>query len=403
MAIFSSLALMLVGTAASVGVAAASAPDYANPQASSRKVVLAGLKAYPGQRQVDMAAKLGQKVEYDTGTNNWLRPREAYKQGLITKAEWEYYQRLNDKKGLGVFGNLMPGTEPLTTGPNAGQNQDQRTGTHRGHDVRVKGGHMQIKVGTKKATADFTGMGDAEVQGRIARESAANMLELQKKYGPEFIAEAKRQQELADPEGVAARRLLASEIGRMEEARKTRERPVAGLVDSQLLADGVGAAPGSGAEADISRVLAEREGTTLGTEDILNELETGPTGEARKNDRLRKMTAWLSSGASPTDADYREKQNSLANMASFLGGRTPQSQFASLSGAQTGAAPQPQGAPLVGQNANMMQLGDQAGANTYAAGVRQTANTVSPWYAGLSLITQGLSTAGKAGWQPATG
>jgi hypothetical protein len=109
----------------------------------------------------------------------------------------------------------------------------------------------------------------------------------------------------------------------------------------------------------------------------------------------------LSSGASPTDAAFREKQNSLANMSSFLAGRTPQSQFASLSGAQTGAAPQPQGTPLVGQNPNMMQLGDQAGANTYAAGVRNVANTVSPWYAGLSLVTQGLSTAGKAGWQPA--
>lgn len=398
---WAAIAATLVGTAASVGVAAASAPDYGDPVKSSRKTVIAGLKAYPGQRQVDMAAKLGQKVEYDTGKSNWLRPREAYKQGLISKEDWQYYQRLNDKKGLGIFGNLMPGTEPLTTGPNEGQNQDQRTGSHRGHDVRVKGGHMQIKVGTKKATADFTGMGDAEVQGKLARSSAENLLALQKKYGPEFIAEAKRQQELADPEGTAARKLLASEIDRMEQARQTRERPVANLLDSQLLAEGQGAAPGAGAEADIARVLAERDGTTLGTGDVLDELETGPTGEARKNDRLRKMTAYLSSGASPTDSAFREKQNSLANMSSFLAGRTPQSQFASLSGAQTGAAPQPQGAPLVGQNPNMMQLGDQAGANTYAAGVRNVANTVSPWYAGLSLVTQGLSTAGKAGWQPA--
>lgn len=393
---WAAIASVVVGTAASVGVAAASQPELVSPDKSSRKVVLASLRAYPAQRQVDMAAKLGQKVEYES--SNWMRPREAYNKGLITKEEWEYYQRLNEKKG-NLGGTLMPGTEPLSTGPNANQNDDQRRGTHRGRGVRVKHGHMQIDIG--KRTADFTGMGDAEVQGKLARASAETMLELQKKYGSQFIAEALKQQEMADPEGVAARRLLASEITRMEEERKTRERPVASKLDAQLLGEMNGGKVGASGVEGIEGVLRDRGDTTIGAGDILGELETGPAGEARKNDQLRKMTAFLSSGASPEDAAYREKQNSLAAMSSFLNGRTPQSQFSSLSGAQTGATPQVQGAPLVGQNPNVQQLGQAAGAQGYATGVRAAAQNVSPWFAGLSLLTQGLNTAGQAGWQPA--
>lgn len=396
---WAAIAATVVGTAASVGVAAASQPELVNPAKSSRKTVLASLKAYPAQRQVEMASKLGTKVDY--AANNWMRPREAYKKGLITEKEWRYYQRLNEKKGLGIFGDLMPGTEPLTTGPNQGQNQDQRKGKHGGREVRVKNGHMQINIGQR--TADFTGMGDADVQGKLARASAETMLALQKKYGPEFIAEALKQQEQADPEGTAARKLLASEIARMEEERKTRERPVAEALKSDMGEQGLTGKVGGAGVAGIEQVLSSRGDSTAGVEGVLQELQTGPAGEARKNDQLRKMTAYLSSGASPEDAAFREKQNSLANMSSFLAGRTPQSQFSSLSGAQQGAAPNVAGGQLPGMNPNAQALGNVAGANSYAAGVRATANNVSPWFAGLSLLTKGLSTAGQAGWQPAAG
>lgn len=397
---WAAIAATVVGTAASVGVAAASQPELVNPAKSSRKTVLASLKAYPGQRQVEMASKLGQKIDYQA--DNWLTAKQAYKQGWIDK---DTYQKLRKKEeklsdnglfeggpfggGLGI--NLL--SDIIAPGSSMGYLAEA--------PLRATDGKIKINVGKRRA--DFTGMGDADVQGKLARASAETMLALQKKYGPEFIAEALKQQEQADPEGTAARKLLASEIARMEEERKTRERPVAEALKSDMGEQGLTGKVGGAGVAGIEQVLSSRGDTTAGVEGVLQELQTGPAGEARKNDQLRKMTAYLSSGASPEDAAFREKQNSLANMSSFLAGRTPQSQFSSLSGAQQGAAPNVAGGQLQGMNPNAQALGNVAGANSYAAGVRATANNVSPWFAGLSLLTKGLSTAGQAGWQPAAG
>ncbi len=381
---WAAIAATVVGAGLSAGMAVASQPDLVSPTKSSRKAVLASLRALPAQRQLESAARLGQKVEYDA--DNWMRPREAYKAGLITEKEWKYYQRLNEKQGAGIFGDLMPGTEPLTTGPNEGQNQDQRTGTHGGRGVRVKGGHMQINIG--KRTADFTGYGDADIQGKLAKDLAGVQLELQKKYGTDFVNLAREQQEQADPQGTAARKLLASEINRMEDERATRERPVAEMLDAQMLADlktGGGIDPEQ--QAAMDRVLARR-GDVTG--DVAGDLESGAAGESRLKRRLQKGMSYLGSGATPEDADFRDEQQGLANMSSFLAGRTPQSQFASLSSAQQGASPGVRAPSLPGVDPNLVNNAQQAGTQSYQAGVRSAATQVNPWFVGLSALTKGV-------------
>lgn len=390
---WAAIAAAVVGAGVSVGAAAASAPEYANPASSSRKVSLAALKALPGQRQVEAAARLGKNINYDA--DNWLSPKQALDEGWIDKETYRKLKRQENKMdedgffeggpfGGGVGVNLL--SDLIAPGSSMGYLAEAPMRTHDG----------KIKLNVGKRKADFTGYGDADVQGKLAKQMAQIQLDLQKKYGADFIAEARKQQEQADPEGTAARKLLASEINRVEEERKTRQRPVAGALDAQVLGEldrGTGLDDSS--TSAIEKVLRERGGN-LGAEDIATELEGGPAGEARKSARVQKAMSYLSSGASPEDAAFREKQTSLANMASFLSGRTPQSQFASLSGGQQGASPTPQGPGLPNVQGGMPGMADNAALQNYSQGIRATANNVSPWFAGLSLLTKGLATGGNA-------
>jgi hypothetical protein len=369
-------------------------PEYSDPKKQSRKVVNAALKALPGQRKAEAAARLGVEVEYEA--DNWIRPRDAYKQGLITKEQWDYFQDLNEEGSGGwMQDNLIPGTEPIASGP--GKPDDNRKGKHFGYGVRVKDGKMQINLGKRKA--DFRGLGDAEVQGQLARQMAEVQMDLQKKYGADFVEEARKQQELADPEGAAARRMLADEVNRMEDERATRRRPVADALDAQIIGD-LTSGSGLDAESDaaIAEVLARRGGTTLGDDDIAAALESGIAGDARTSARMQRALSYLGSGNSPTDAAFRDRQQSVANMAAFLGGRTPQSQFQGNQAAQQGASPMPQAGGLPNVPGNLNQQAGQVGLGAYQSGVRNAA--VNPYMAGLALAIQGAGTAGQAGWQP---
>ena len=398
MAILSAIIGVALSSAASAGLAYASQPDVVDPAKSSRKTVLASLRALPGQRQVEAASRLGTKVDYSA--NNWLTPRQAFKQGWI---DHDTYQKLREKE------NAMDSSGFLEGGPfggGAGINVLSdliAPGSSMGYlaetPLRAENGKIRINVGKRRA--DFTGYGDADVQGKLAREMAGVTLDLQKKYGEDFATEAAREAELADPEGTAARELLAQKIMTMEAQRHDRQRPVAGALDESVRAD---LSRGSGVDDDVKRILEEtlarRGDTSLAGGDVATELEGGLSGEQRLQQRLQKGLGYLSSGVSPEDAAYREEQQSMANMSSFLGGRTPQSQFASLSAGQQGASPGVRSGALPNVDPNLMQNAATAGAGGYSAGVRSAASQVSPWFVGLSTLLNGASVAGKAGYKP---
>lgn len=381
MAVWAGIITAVVGAGLSAGLSYATQPNLPNPERSSASVVSAALRALPGQRAVDAAAALGQPVDYPTGRiitqydTVWLKPDEALARGLITPAQAQALNRPVGKPGL-------TGVEPVAR-------------------------PYRIPTGSAPETrhADFTGLGDADVQGALARDMAKIQLDLQKKYGSQFVDEARRQQELADPEGASARRLLASEINRIEDERQTRERPVATTLDRQILQElEQGGAVNPDAAAEIERALQARtQGGTGGGADLAAteaQLESGPEGEARRHSRMQKALSYLESGATPEDVQYRERQQSLANMASFLAGRTPESQFSNLSGGQQGATPNVHGPALPLAPGNLPQIGTQAGLTNYAQGVQQAATQINPWFAGLSAAIRGIG-AHQAGQRPA--
>jgi hypothetical protein len=326
---------------------------------------------------VDIAARLGVPVDYPTGR---IVPKYAEKtlqqaltDGDITQSVFDKY--LNAKSASG----------------NASWTPDST---------------IRVRVGSEPETAhaDFTGYGDADTQGKLVRSMAQIQLDLSRKYGDQFIDEAKKQEELANPQGTEARRLLASEINRLEDARANTARPVADTLDAQILAElksGKGTAPDT--DAAVANVLAQRaasgQGGSVGAGDINTELESGPAGQRRLNEREQKAMAYLTSGATPEDVDYRRRQQSMANMASFLRGQTPEAQFQQLSGGQQGAAPTAHAPGVVGSNPNIDQLGNQAGLQQANLATSGNANQAT-WFSGLSALLKGINVAGSAGFQP---
>jgi hypothetical protein len=111
------------------------------------------------------------------------------------------------------------------------------------------------------------------------------------------------------------------------------------------------------------------------------------------------MLSFLTSGATPDDIKLRANQTNIANLASFLSGQTPTSQFASISGAQSGAVPFAGGQQLPTLNPNAGQQGAQ-----YALGSTQAAQNAfklnqakpNPWTTGLSGALKTAQMAGTA-------
>lgn len=367
---FAAIGASLAGAVVSAGLAYAmrpSMPDSPDAARSSRDAVLADLRTLPGRRQVEALARLGQRGEYLTGTARFYVPNN------LTEEQ---------RRGLAAL-SLRPG--------------EQVEG--RQLEVLARLGITPRRVGETR-TADFTGLGDAEVEGRLARAMAENELELSRKYGAEFIDLAREQGELADPEGAAARRLLASEIDRM--ARTERARPVSAALEGQMVED---LSAGRGLTADVADQVAAVQRRRAGagdaaSVDLANELETGVTGENRLRDRLGHAMAHLSSGQTPEDQRYRDEQQAMANMAAFLSGRTPQSQFGANRGAQAGATLNAPMAPLPGQNPQGAALFQGADLTSFQQGAAAQRGQVSPWFAGLNTLLRGAQVAGSAGWQP---
>lgn len=156
----------------------------------------------------------------------------------------------------------------------------------------------------EQKTADFTGLGDADLTKlgldaslQMSDAVTAKSLELSKKYGEEFVAQRRKELQATDPTGWAMREKLGSSIMADLEAGKA--------LDPALKADVV----------NTERAAQAARGNIMG--------QSSAAAEA------------MSVG----DAGFRLWQQKLANAASFLSGTTPVAQFGQLSGAQQGASP----------------------------------------------------------------
>ena len=160
------------------------------------------------------------------------------------------------------------------------------------------------KTGVKSVTYDFTGYSDADATreeldfaSESADKMAATMLEVQKKYGKDFVTQRTEELKAADPTGYEVREMLG------EKAKRGLE------LGSQL-------------SPEMAAQVEEREQAAQAARG--NIYGTAPAA---------------AEAMSMGDAGFRLEQQRLANAASFLSGTTPIAQFGQISGAQQGASP----------------------------------------------------------------
>ena len=184
----------------------------------------------------------------------------------------------------------------------------------------------------KDVTYDFKGYSDADATredmkfgGEAADYMAKTMLEVQQKYGKDFVKQRLEELKAADPTGYEVREML-----------------------------------GESAKADLAR------GTELSPEMARQVTQQERAAQSARGNIYGSAPA-AAEAMSLGDAGFRMRQQRLANAASFLSGSTPVAQFGQISGAQQGASPfNPMGIQAgIGVNPNAGAQGQQFAMNTY--------------------------------------
>ena len=344
--------------------------DYGAATAAGIKGDLANL---PALRQMEIASRLGSKVQTTTGEQVPVYGPTV----TINIPAGPVY-----RAGTGQQGGFSPArTITILKGD---------LGKYPGAEITGNGSQI-IGYQNKKISADFTGIGDADLQAKMARNNAQTGLDISREFAPQYIAEAKRQQALADPQGTEARKLLYQRT--QDEINRVPDRPVSTLLDSQITSSLNDQNKLSGDSSDLVRkALAARVGMgDAPTSDIVGRLESGPEGDARSAMRRSQALGYISSGAAPTDVAYRKSQQDMSSLGSFLRGETPTAQFQQLSGAQQGAAPISRAPTAVNANPNAGAQGAQNTLSQSGQQFTQASQTPNPWFTGLGLAIKGAA------------
>jgi hypothetical protein len=403
MAIWAAIAAAAAGAVVSAGasyaVAAATRPKTPDLASSSKELSNVNAELLPIRRALEAAAQQGSKVT--------IQNYPAHKQ------TGQYIQVLKGKKSdpnweksiaLGAHGNLGGAIDSLFR-----KKKQYEYIPYNAEDWAEGGKYagqkpagpivtrtVDVPAGPKEF--DFTGYGAADADAAVARQMAQVTLDIQQKYGVDLAKAQAEQAKLADPEGYAAREKMNELI--QGQINRTPDRSIATELDRQVgeqLSAGRGLTGDSSQMLDeaVREALAQRGGPSSVGADWADPLTMGFAGEARRAAGTDKALSWLGSGMTPQDADYRENQQNMSNLSALVNGRTPQSQFSSLSA--PGAAPLTMGQPL-SQMPNNAHAGASNAINQYNAEVNQATNTVNPWMAGLS----GLLSVGNT-WASAKG
>lgn len=236
---------------------------------------------------------------------------------------------------------------------------------------------------------DFTGTGNAEMDAAHAERMAQAMKDIQEKFGPDFIKNALDQEKLADPTGVAMRQKLADLIN--TQSGQTVDTSTNEALQRQIRAD---LDAGGNLSDDVRREVEQEvlrnqtaTGNVSGNSAMFSRaMEMGNEATRRRTLAQQKALAFLTSGATPQDVEYRRGQQNMGNMGSFLSGQTPEAQFGQLSGASQGAAPFVPAKPL---SNNVNPVAGPAATNfaqqNYGQGMNYAMNTVNDWVTGLMI------------------
>jgi len=250
-------------------------------------------------------------------------------------------------------------------------------------------------------TANFKGFGAADVQGATANKNAANQLALSQKMDPQFIAEALKQQQLADPQSFAAHAQESKLI--QDQINRPVNSPVSDMLNSQVQ-ESLDAANNHSLtgidQARLDAAVASAQGDRGGAgpaTDFAAPLTTGFAGEQRQANAAQAAMGFLSSGSSPEDIAYRREQQNLGNLSAEVSGKTPQSQFGAMSGAQNGPTPNATAGALPVLPGDQTQAANAVAIQNANTTNQFNSNQANPWMTGLSSLINTGSALGKMG------
>jgi hypothetical protein len=242
---------------------------------------------------------------------------------------------------------------------------------------------------------DFTGLGAVDNARVMSDKMAQTLLDIQKDLGPEFIKQRIEELKLADPQGYAARKQLFDQI--VASAQENPDRPIAEGLQSSIVSELQNAGRLDARQLQEVRNAARGQqvarGNYLGNAAIADEAKAVVgASEASRTRQQEQALAFLNSGTTPEDIEYRRMQQSMGNLLNFANGTTPTAQFRGVSAAGVGAVPFTSGgASNVVTNPGAGAQGAQNALNIYNGKMNWAANQANPWLAGLST---GVSTFG---------
>lgn len=261
----------------------------------------------------------------------------------------------------------------------------------------------QITNNNGKYTVSFKGYGAGDTQSTIAKQSAADQLALAQKYDPQFIASALAQEKEADPYGTQARAMEADLI--QKQSGENFVNPISDTlskqVDQQVNAGkNLDPMEDQALQSALSDAQSARgsggAGATAGT-NFEQPLTSGAAGIARQQAGQQKAISELGSGTTPEDIQYRQQQQTMADLSALMSGQTPTSEFKSLSGAQSGPTPTVSGTALPTSAGGVTQTAQSSILSQNATGNQIRSSTANPWLAGLTTAINGVGALGNAG------
>ncbi len=396
----------IVGAAASVAgsayAATQSPPTPPGAYASSRQVALAQANALPYQRGLSAAEQQGgSALRFGYTQSTYSQQQRQQLASQISQLQGRLTDLQNAPTNMGPHGAPIDVTPRITNLQNRlSMLQSQYQQIPEGGGTVYLDRHGKI-VPQDQAMANFQGYGTADVQGQLAQQFAHLQEDLGAKYGTQFAEEARHEAELADPQGFAARKAELDLINQGID-NPPPINPMAATLDQRMqdrLAAGSGLDSMSQEALDhaIQNANASRGGNGVSEGDVAQSLSTGTEGAARRQAAIQQAMQYVGSGVSPADVQYRREQQNLQNLGSFVAGRTPESQFANLSGAGgAGATPFYGGQQLPQLPQNAGAGGQGYALQNWLTGLRQQQGQVNGWTAGLSGILNGIGAMGQS-------
>lgn len=289
---------------------------------------------------------------------------------------------------------------PETLGNVTGAKGVQTNPAYTALESQISSIQKQIKaLNNSPSTVNFSGEGTASVEGQIESQEAAGQLAEGQEYDPQFIAQELAEEQQADPQQFAARQ---AEYQMLENAiNNPQTSPVSQTMENQIqqrVNAGSGLTPEEQAMLNAAVAGQPNEGTTGSQPDFALYPTTGFAGEQRALQNAGSGAAWLASGETPADIQYRQEQADLGDLSAYISGETPESQFSELSGAGASPTPNYQSGYLPSyQGQQAADIGASAAATQYGENVNEALTQSNPWVVGLSGVLGGANALAGAG------